>query len=369
MEVKVRPLRDGDIVELHRWMRHPKVLWGTLQLPSLQIGWMRRWFREPRNTIALVGELPGKRGSGAVAGMVILRRLSGRQTHVAGAFIAVDPRYHGKGVGTELMEAALDLAERYWRPLRVELGVYPDNVAALRLYRRFGFQEEGRRVHFAIRDGTYVDELSMARLCHVPDLQEPTALSEARPTPHDGERGSRGIEEIEIRPPLPRDAPALVRFYSDPAVVRDSLLMPFPPPDEEKIAADLETIPKSPTHVFLALSRGKVCGEIRLEPGKGRLRHSGKLTLTVPPPESGLASALGVKMEAVARALLTAALGLADRWLLLHRVEVETYADQAWLFPLLAECGFRQEVRKRLAALRDGAFADRIVWGRLAVGS
>jgi len=153
----VRPLRDEDVVELHRWIRHPTVLRGTMQLPSLQIGRIRRWFREPQNTVALVVELPeNRRSSEAVAGVVLLRRLSGRQAYVAGAFIAVDPRYHRKGIGTELMEASLDLADRYWRPLRVELGVYPDNVAGLRLYRRFGFQEEGRRVHFPIRDGTYV---------------------------------------------------------------------------------------------------------------------------------------------------------------------------------------------------------------------
>ena len=47
---------------------------------------------------------------------------------------------------------------------RVELTVYTDNEAALTLYGRFGFESEGVLRDSALRDGRFVDALSMARL-------------------------------------------------------------------------------------------------------------------------------------------------------------------------------------------------------------
>jgi putative acetyltransferase len=47
---------------------------------------------------------------------------------------------------------------------RLELEVYTDNAAAIRLYEKFGFTIEGTMVDFAFRDGQFVDTYLMARL-------------------------------------------------------------------------------------------------------------------------------------------------------------------------------------------------------------
>jgi putative acetyltransferase len=62
------------------------------------------------------------------------------------------------------MQALLEHADRWANLLRVELTVFADNARAIALYRRFGFQEEGRMHGYAWRDGAYADCLSMARL-------------------------------------------------------------------------------------------------------------------------------------------------------------------------------------------------------------
>lgn len=52
--------------------------------------------------------------------------------------------WRGRGVGTELVAAAIDLART--RGLhKLTLSVFPHNDAAIALYRKFGFVEEGRR--------------------------------------------------------------------------------------------------------------------------------------------------------------------------------------------------------------------------------
>ena len=76
----------------------------------------------------------------------------------------VDTTYQGKGVGSALMAAAVDLAENYLGLIRLQLEVYPDNFPGIALYEKFGFEREGVMRGFAFRDGAYVDVIVMARL-------------------------------------------------------------------------------------------------------------------------------------------------------------------------------------------------------------
>lgn len=59
--------------------------------------------------------------------------------------MAVAREWRGRGVGAALMTAAIDWARE--RGLhKLSLGVWPHNAAAIALYRKYGFVEEGRRV-------------------------------------------------------------------------------------------------------------------------------------------------------------------------------------------------------------------------------
>ena len=78
--------------------------------------------------------------------------------------MAVMDDWQGKGAGTALMQAAVDLADKWLNLTRLELDVYTDNEPAIRLYKKFGFVIEGTLVNYAYRDGQYVDTYTMARL-------------------------------------------------------------------------------------------------------------------------------------------------------------------------------------------------------------
>ena len=73
----------------------------------------------------------------------------------------------GQGGGSTV-GGALDVADNWMNLHRVELSVYADNEAAIGLYRKFGFETEGLFRDYAVRDGQWVDTLSMARLRNRP---------------------------------------------------------------------------------------------------------------------------------------------------------------------------------------------------------
>src|SRR6185295_15733349 len=89
---------------------------------------------------------------------------SPRRRHVGDVGMAVRDDRQRRGVGTALMHAAIELADGWLNYQRLELTVYTDNLAALHLYRRFGFTIEGTCRAYAFRDGMYVDAYAMARL-------------------------------------------------------------------------------------------------------------------------------------------------------------------------------------------------------------
>jgi L-phenylalanine/L-methionine N-acetyltransferase len=106
--------------------------------------------------------LVAERGDGALVGRLSIGRdPHPASTHVAdvGLMVAADARR--QGVGTALLQAAVDWA-RGAGVRKIELHVFPWNDAAIKLYDAFGFEREGfRRGHYR-RGNDYVDAILMA---------------------------------------------------------------------------------------------------------------------------------------------------------------------------------------------------------------
>jgi RimJ/RimL family protein N-acetyltransferase len=82
--------------------------------------------------------------------------------------MAVARRWRGRGVGSALLAAAIDWSKD--RGLhKLSLSVFPHNAAAIALYRKFGFVEEGHRVkQFRRASGELWDAIEMGLLLERP---------------------------------------------------------------------------------------------------------------------------------------------------------------------------------------------------------
>ena len=81
--------------------------------------------------------------------------------HVADVGLMVAAGARRRGIGTALLDQAIVWA-RESGIRKLELHVFPHNQPALRLYERFGFEQEGYRKGHYRRAGEYVDAILMA---------------------------------------------------------------------------------------------------------------------------------------------------------------------------------------------------------------
>jgi L-phenylalanine/L-methionine N-acetyltransferase len=113
----------------------------------------RTWTPDHVSLVAVSG--------GRVVGHLTAAREEGMATrHVATLGMAVASDWRGRGVGSALMAEAI----RWGRAVGVEklaLSVYPGNEAALALYRKYGFREEGRLTGHSKKAVGYLDEIVM----------------------------------------------------------------------------------------------------------------------------------------------------------------------------------------------------------------
>ncbi len=168
IKIDVRAAEVSDHEALARLFTDRNAYSQTLQLPfPSQELWRKRLSQHDDAHHALVAAVAGE-----VVGNLGLTRLTrARRAHVGEIGMGVRDAWQGKGVGSALMQAALDLADNWLGLRRLELNVYADNERAIALYRKFGFEIEGTHRAYSIRNGVYVDSHSMARIVEGPQIK------------------------------------------------------------------------------------------------------------------------------------------------------------------------------------------------------
>lgn len=169
MDITIRRVEPADYEALQRVYSGRRVIWGTTQLPYPSIEmWRKRLAEPPEGMIGLVACIDDQ-----IVGHLNIHTFSSRprRQHVGAIGMVVQDEFQGQGVGTALLQAALEVADNWLNLRRMELEVYVDNEPAVRLYTRAGFAIEGTLRQYVYRDGQYVDVYAMARF--KPERREP----------------------------------------------------------------------------------------------------------------------------------------------------------------------------------------------------
>lgn len=158
----MRRTEPGDYEAVSRIYSGPKAVWGTLQIPFQSAEAWRQRLADPAEGLTSLVACAGDE----VIGILGLRTFpaSPRRKHAGYIAMAVRDDWQRRGAGTALMQAAVDLADRWLNLSRLELEVQVDNEGAIRLYRKFGFEVEGTLREYTFRDGALVDVYYMARI-------------------------------------------------------------------------------------------------------------------------------------------------------------------------------------------------------------
>jgi phosphinothricin acetyltransferase len=99
-----------------------------------------------------------------VLGWAVLSPVSSRCVYagVAEVSIYVSQSSKGNGIGSRLLKSLIELSEQngYWT---LQSGIFPENVASLKLHRKHGFRQVGRRERIGKMDGVWRDTILLER--------------------------------------------------------------------------------------------------------------------------------------------------------------------------------------------------------------
>lgn len=99
---------------------------------------------------------------GKIVGWCDIRRAArDAQAHCGTLGMGIIPDYRDRGLGRRLIAAVLD-ASRAVGLHRIELNAHADNLRAIALYEKVGFEHEGIARHAVKIDGRYIDSVNMA---------------------------------------------------------------------------------------------------------------------------------------------------------------------------------------------------------------
>lgn len=343
-DVEIRPVRPEDAADLYEIAMQPAVARTMLFVPSMEFAETEKHVnREDPHRHYLAAVVDGR----AVGSVNLSHHNRARLTHSGQIGLMVHEAYSGQGIGTRLMNAALDIADNWLGLKRVELGVFTENSAAIHLYEKLGFEREGIKRRAAFGPAGWQDEIVMARLRDLPERPAP-----AEPRPRPPRQGP--VANLYIRPPHPDDLEDFYALLRHPDVARTTLQMP-----SQAIWLTRQRLLQPPQglHRFAALDGERLIGSITLWPyPQPRRAHSAGLGMSVHPDYWG---------RGVGSALMSAVVDLADNWLNLQRLELEVNTDNPAGVRLYEKFGFVVEGTYRFHAYGGGRWADSYFMARL----
>nr|WP_240457521.1 GNAT family N-acetyltransferase [Vibrio neptunius] len=157
--MKIRKMSSADLPALYDIYTDKEVVNNNRYLPDIKREEFDSMFNDSQLNFVAVesdGELLGH--------LAIHSTPKPRLKHSASFGIAVAKTSRGKGVGRFLMEYLLSYCDEQLNLTRLELEVHANNVAALALYKSFGFEVEGIKRKAVFVEDYLIDIVIMSRV-------------------------------------------------------------------------------------------------------------------------------------------------------------------------------------------------------------
>lgn len=157
MAIEIRRLRSGDWDPVRR-IYEEGIGTGDATFETESPCW-ESWDANHLESCRLVAEREGR-----VVGWAALAPVSGRCVYggVAEVSVYVGGDARGGGIGLRLLTALVESSERagLWT---LQAGIFPENVASLRIHERAGFRRVGRRERLGRLGGRWRDVVLLER--------------------------------------------------------------------------------------------------------------------------------------------------------------------------------------------------------------
>lgn len=158
---------------------------------------------------------------------------------------------------------------------------------------------------------------------------------------------------FHLRAPRTGDGADIADVFNQPRVIDGTLRFPFTPEDG---LDDWLGGTNAGRRFIIAEADGRAVGFIRLLRHEGRMSHVGDVFLVVHDDWHG---------QGIGRALMEAAIDIADNWMGLTRLQLEVFVDNPSAIRLYERCGFQREGRARAGTICNGKLVDHFYMARL----
>ncbi len=350
----LRGQRSDDLEVLYALLNNTEVIRDSFDLPyAAEDVFRERYSGLAARAHTLIAESSLPSGRNRFVGVAWITVLRQRRHHTGDLRVVIHPEYQGTEMESNVLKAALDLAERWIGLERLETRLYADRDAVLALYEAHGFAREATLRHYAFRDDVPADVVLMARL-HMPDYTAtplpPTSAGSARSTSRRA-AGSHAI--IAIRGIEADDWEDAAEIRDGDNVITNTLQIPYVSRDRTRDY--LENLPDD-RHMLAAVVDDRVVGMLGLHLNTGRRAHAASLGMQVHADFQG---------RGVGSALMEAAINLTENWLNISRLELEVFVDNLAGLALYRKFGFEIEGLLRAYAFRAGRFVDTYTMARV----
>jgi RimJ/RimL family protein N-acetyltransferase len=161
-QVSIRPARGSDASKIISCINQvgSEKIYIVIERFAHTVEWEQSYIEglNPENILYLVCEI----GTEIIGMLSIERENYPKMNHTATLGMIILKKYRKAGIGSAMLNEAFEWAKMK-NIRKICLSCFSTNRAAIALYRKFNFEEEGRRRGQFIVDGKYVDEVMMAR--------------------------------------------------------------------------------------------------------------------------------------------------------------------------------------------------------------